>query len=331
MRQLIETGVFLGLAIAIHLAFAWKGSEAGGDKGGAAGTEYVSLAGAPPQIETVLEEWTRPPDIQATIVEQPDLPEIAEIDAPAAPPLEADVSPRAAVQIAALAPSERPKAPDMQAVQTPLTPPPELEPVVSEMAPPTPVKPVDVPKPDTQQPVVRSTQAPPPPQPLPDMALPTPEPPPPAPEKPKADPKPKPKPKKKAVKAETAQKASPGALEQKAAGSSGGQQAGSNGKTKAVGTGQVKKHVAVWQSKIQSRIERNKRAPRGTKAKGKVRLKIRVAPSGQILAVSVARSSGHAALDQAAVQAVKRSKRFAKAHKSLSKGSYGFAFNVVFR
>jgi protein TonB len=329
MRQLLETGVFLGLAIAFHLAFGWKGPEAGGDKGGAAGTEYVSLAGAPPQIETVLEEWTRPPDIQAAIVEQPDLTEIAEIEAPAAPPLEADVSPRAAVQIAALAPSERPKPPDMQAVQTPLAPPPALEPVVPEMAPPTPVKPVDMPKPDTQQPVVASTQAPPPPQPLPDSTLPTPEPSPPAPETPKADPKPKPK--KEAVRAETAQKASPGALEQKAAGSNGGQQAGSNGKTKAVGEGQVKKHMAVWQSKIQSRIERNKRAPRGKKATGKVRLKIRVAPSGQILAVSVARSSGHASLDQAAVQAVKRSKRFAKAHKSLSKASYGFAFNVVFR
>ena len=79
------------------------------------------------------------------------------------------------------------------------------------------------------------------------------------------------------------------------------------------------------------RESRNKRLPKGVKGKGTTHLRIRVSPTGQLVSAQITKSSGVAAFDQAALSAVKRSGRFAKAPKGLTKASYSFRFSIKFK
>ncbi|MDA5558780.1 energy transducer TonB [Shimia sp. MMG029] len=330
MKRLFEFCIFVALAAGMHIMLAMKGPDSGGATGGAGGEAYITLAGASAQIETVLEEWTRPPAVQDVLdLEQPsfDTPEAAPVAV-----LEMDHAPRAALTIAALAPSAPPKAPDVSALQSPITPPPAMTLPALQMQPTTPDSQPD--KPASKQDARPAPQSQPRPKtPVIEAALVAPTSPPPP------DPTPAPKkkvqkktakPKKDAQRADKAQKASAGSTAQKAAGSGGGSEAGTSGKVNALGKGQSAKLKAIWGSKIQARIERNKRAPRGEKGSAVVQIRMSVAADGRLVAVSVAKSSGIAAFDTAALQAVKRAKRFAKAPKKLPQTNHGFIFKMRF-
>lgn len=176
--------------------------------------------------------------------------------------------------------------------------------------------------------------------PVPDTATAVPQPTPP----PQAAPLPRIKPKKRPQKAKAsppkpaakpdtkARKASSGASAQKAAGSGGGTQAGTSGRAKTASLSKSKEAslIATWGSRIRTRIERRKRFPKGARAKGRVILKVAISRSGQLQGVSVRRSSGHAALDAAAVKAVRQAGKFPPAPKQLTRAVYQFSLPVDF-
>ena len=183
----------------------------------------------------------------------------------------------------------------------------------------------DAPTPDTQT----ATPQPPEPEPEPEAQLePTPDP------TPTTDPLPKtrPKPRPDVKVAKTRQKASAGSQKQRSAGSGGAATAGNKGKAETnVAPGVRAKALAVWGAKIRSQVERRKRHPKGTRAGGTVGLRLSVARDGRLQSVSVVRSSGHAALDNAAAAAVQRAGRFKAAPKELSKAAYSFSLSMNFR
>ncbi|WP_417806849.1 energy transducer TonB [Thioclava sp.] len=171
----------------------------------------------------------------------------------------------------------------------------------------------------------QARETPPPPQ----TVLPPPEMPRPV-AKPKA--KPKPQPKTATKTAPKASRASQAAPKQQAQGAGGGAAAGQQGKAKAatLSSGQTRAAMAAWGAQIRARIERAKTPPAGAGA-GRVVVTLRVSRSGQLLSVSLARSSGRAALDRAALQAVRRAGRFAPAPKGLGAQSYAFDLPMAFR
>ncbi len=63
---------------------------------------------------------------------------------------------------------------------------------------------------------------------------------------------------------------------------------------------------ARWQSQVVARINRFKRKPRGTSESGTVAVRFTISDSGAVTGARVSRSSGNAALDQAAVGIVQR-------------------------
>lgn len=160
---------------------------------------------------------------------------------------------------------------------------------------------------------------PPPPEPEPD---PEPEP------EPKPRPKPAPKPVATPPTAQTSNQTSAGRAAQRAAGSGGGAQAGAAGgaSTATISAGQRAKLQSIWGAKIRSRIERRKRYPAGARGSGRVVLRITVAASGALVNYRVAKSSGVAAFDQAALKAVARAGKFPKAPKGI--GASQFTFNL---
>jgi protein TonB len=128
------------------------------------------------------------------------------------------------------------------------------------------------------------------------------------------------------------QSASAGVAPQKSAGSGGSANAGNRGSaaTSTLSKGQEAKLIAVWGARIRSHIERKKRQPSGTRAKGEVVLKMSVDRDGRLQAVSVRRTSGDARLDAAAVAAVQRAGRFPPAPNDLPGTVFGFSLGINF-
>jgi periplasmic protein TonB len=138
---------------------------------------------------------------------------------------------------------------------------------------------------------------------------------------PRAEAKPRPEPKPRATAQAPAQRAS-GAGKQANAGQGG------RAKDTAREGADSGALMAQWGGAIRSSVLRAQRAP-ATNARGTVHLRISVQANGQLAAVSVTKSSGHAALDAAAVSAVKRA-RLPAAPKGIS-GPQQFNLPVAFR
>lgn len=177
---------------------------------------------------------------------------------------------------------------------------------------------------------------------LPDPVLLPPEPPkitPPkvAEDKPKPPP-PKPKPERreraeKPKQAKPAPERSESRAAARAAGSGAGAQAGTGGTDAqaTVAAGTVKSQLAKWGATIRTRIERRKSYPAAAgRASGSVGLALRVGRDGALLSAAVNRSSGHPALDAAALAAVQKAGRFPAAPAELAKPSYAFSISVKF-
>lgn len=185
-------------------------------------------------------------------------------------------------------------------------------------------------RPDLQMPqlVPQATQTPDPPR----IATRSARPPKPKPPKPKAPAKqvtPKPKTQKKAA---SAAPSTAGRQAQKAAGTGGGPVRGNSGKAQSSTLGKAEKArlLAIWKSRISAKIQRSKRNAPG-KAAGAVDLVITLSRSGQILGVSVRRSSGNAALDKAALDTIRRARRFPPAPKKLPGDTFRFAQRLTFK
>lgn len=119
---------------------------------------------------------------------------------------------------------------------------------------------------------------------------------------------------------------------QRAAGSGGGPAAGAGGSAQGatVSKAQRESAMASWGARIRSRVERRKTYPRAARrATGTAIVSIRVTAQGQLAGVGLARSSGNATLDQAALQAVRRAGRFPAAPAGIS-GTQTFTLPLVF-
>ncbi|SDI62531.1 TonB family protein [Lutimaribacter saemankumensis] len=100
-------------------------------------------------------------------------------------------------------------------------------------------------------------------------------------------------------------------------------------KTPAPSAAQTRSLMADWGGRVRASVEKNKRFPRGTRASGKVNLRLTLSHTGQLQGVVITRSSGNEALDRAAVAAVQRA-RFPAAPKGLAAGSHRFNLPVSF-
>ncbi|KIC24093.1 TonB family protein [Leisingera sp. ANG-M6] len=175
-------------------------------------------------------------------------------------------------------------------------------------------------QPAAAQPVQADTTPPPPPKPR--KPAPKPEP------QAKLDPEPQQKPAPKA----NSNRNSAGQQAQRAAGSGGGAEAGQSGgaRTATANPGREAKLRNVWGNKIRARIERRKRYPSGAKGQAQVVLRLTVARDGRLLDHRVARSSGIAAFDQAALAAVARAGNFPPAPKKLQASQIRLSLPISF-
>lgn len=98
--------------------------------------------------------------------------------------------------------------------------------------------------------------------------------------------------------------------------------------TVALTSGQRQSLMSTWGAQIRARIDRGRPAVRG---RGVVVLRLQVRRDGALAGVGIAQSSGNAALDQAAVQAVQRAGRFPAAPEGLREAQYGFSLPLRFR
>lgn len=146
-------------------------------------------------------------------------------------------------------------------------------------------------------------------------------------------PQPKPAAKRAPAPKKPARQASAAAPAQRAAGSGGGAMAGDQGQAAAATLSQsrVKDLKASWGAAIRARIERRKAYPKAAAgAKGKVTVRLAVARGGTLASVSVVKSSGHPALDGAALEAVRAAGRFPAAPDGLDAASYTFTLPMTF-
>ncbi|MHA6324359.1 energy transducer TonB [Roseivivax sp. CAU 1753] len=93
--------------------------------------------------------------------------------------------------------------------------------------------------------------------------------------------------------------------------------------------GQVQAAQAQWGAQIRSAVARAQRYPGNTRATGRATVRLDVAPSGQLRAVRLVQSSGHSALDQAALTAARRA-RLPRAPGILRAASYSFNLPLSF-
>lgn len=87
---------------------------------------------------------------------------------------------------------------------------------------------------------------------------------------------------------------------------------------------------AQWGSAIYAQVRRHMRYPRGTTQSGTAKLALQIASNGKLSDLRLTRSSGNAELDRAALRAVSRAGRFAKAPKGLSGDSHKFSLSLTF-
>jgi protein TonB len=222
------------------------------------------------------------------------------------------------------------KPPELAQPELPRQAPPQIAapaPAMPDLTPPQAVTPMPGPQMALPQmeslPDLSQAKQPPPPAPAPEPA-------------PKAEPKPQP-----AADSQLRPKARPAppakpvvaSQAQRAAGSGGGATAGEARAASAATLNPAKTQSlkSGWGAAIRARVERRKRYPASARgASGSAVLRITVGRDGSLHGVSVGRSSGNRALDQAAVQAVRAARRFPAAPKGLGDASYTFSLPVQF-
>ena len=129
----------------------------------------------------------------------------------------------------------------------------------------------------------------------------------------------------------TVKKKSSSAKRQVAAGAGNGKAAGKKKQAKAPAKRQASSPAAKarWGGSIRSAVERRKKYPANTRARGRVVLTVAVSSNGRLASVKVKRSSGNRTLDKAAVSAVQRA-RFKAAPKGVKSGVHYFSLPISF-
>jgi periplasmic protein TonB len=119
---------------------------------------------------------------------------------------------------------------------------------------------------------------------------------------------------------------------QAAAGAGGSVAAGRDGPAEISSLSATRRSslLGSWGAEIRSRIERRKRAIRGTSAGGTATVRLMVAADGRLLGLALAQSSGSPELDQAALDAVRRAGRFGPAPAQLGLAQHAFALPIRF-
>lgn len=254
MRQVLNSMVFGGIAVGLHIAaFAIRPPQGGAEAAGEGGQQLLSVAAASASYAAMAKAWETPPQVmqmpQSVMPVAPAMPGV-----PALLPM-TDSTPGAPAPRMLLADRATPKAPTLE---------------------------------------TRSAQPP---------------------AKPPAAP---------------SQPSSP-TRQKKAAGAGAGQAAGerSNARSATATPERQRSLMAQWGGAIRAGIDRAKRPPRGA-GEGMVTLSVQVMADGQLHAVKVRTSSGNPALDIAALEAVKRAKRFPPAPSGLGGGSFGFTLKIRF-
>lgn len=296
MKGVVSAALFLGLAVGVHLAVAaavLRDSAEGTSAAGEGGDALLTLQASNVAVAAMVADWERP---RAAPLDRP----VAQVAAPQVPHA-TDV---------ALSVSEA--APQVAAVPMPIPAAPQQEVAFDAPSAPSVPAPREAPKPDE-----------------PDDTPPT-----------KIVPKPRPEtaqvvPVKDPVKAPVTQPATQGgdhaSEKARAAGTGGGPKAGAARTTQGAGlsTAQRQSVLASWGGQIRARIERRKRAPRGAGG-GVVMLAISVSKDGGLIGVRVQRSSGSSTLDKAAIDAVKRVRKFPAAPKKFDRARADFSLPIRF-
>lgn len=291
MTARMQAIVALALAAGLHLAaMAVVQTSGSATSSGAAGESLLSLQPADGAIADLVAAWDRPPDVQPDIA-MPEPPAPPHIsDAPPPLPRAALDQDRPANRVAAL-----PQAPT--ATDTPLT--------ADATRPPAPVAEAVA----TLRPKIRPAR--PDPRPATQRAAVAPAPP---------------------AQSRPAQ-AQPAQAPQQAAGAGQTDTSGDQGQARAAtaATAAQSDLVAGWGATIRNRIEGRKTYPPSAgRAAGRVGLRLTVHRSGQLVTVAVATSSGHAALDQAALRAVTSAGRFPAAPQGVQGDTHSFALPMSF-
>ncbi|MCU0910748.1 MAG: TonB family protein [Rhodobacteraceae bacterium] len=125
----------------------------------------------------------------------------------------------------------------------------------------------------------------------------------------------------------------PDAPAQRAEGTGDRRSAGQQGQgaARAAPAGTLRALEREWGAAILSRIARRQHYPAGDHGSGTARVSLTVGRDGRLQGVGLAASSGSAALDRAALEAVRRAGRFPPAPAELDKASYVFAVPMTFR
>lgn len=330
MRRLVEPAVFLGLASALH-ASVWIGFGGGGAPAwsGAGAGAAVVVEAASPATAALVRRWEAPPErapdpaipAAPSPVAGPALPMPPATDAPVAvatpealaAPGQAEGLPRVETFVAApvqgspeiAMPAALAEAQAPALARTAQAAAPPAKPTPPDLGAPAPAALTENP-PDAEAARTAAPSDPVRPRPRserrasrpPEAAAPS------APAQP----------------SQTA--AAVGAPEPAAAGSgSGGEPA----------LGVLRALEAEWGAAILSRIARQQRYPAGDHGSGTARVTLTVSRDGRLRDLRLAASSGSAALDRAALEAVRRAGRFPAAPRELDDGVYVFAVPMTFR
>ncbi len=327
MRRLAEITAFLGLSAAVHAGvMAGLGNSLGGPEGqGNGGADRVTLQAAPEGLQALADRWTTAPSLmEATVpVMPPDIPEAPqEIRAdtasssrflpptPLAPAMDMTPPPIQAT------PAPAPTRPESMAQPSVLAAPqialpgapgslPDISPTARLASPLTAPDPLRPPRPDTASPT---------PPVNPDHAV-------------AASPRPIARPASPPPSAAPAAP-QPARIAQGAGGGATQGAAQASAAAASISNAQRQSLMSGWGAQIMARIERARPRVRGS---GQVTLTLQIARSGQLAALSVSQSSGDAALDEAAISAVRRAGRFPAAPDGLTDASYGFSLPIRFR
>ena len=143
MSKILQFSGLLGVSAAAHVMLFLGAAPHGGTPSGAGGTQDVTLAAAPPQLAQMVQDWTRPVEVQGET-------------AALRPPPVSDLAPATVVQGVPTAPGTLPLP--LQVTQAEQTPDPVTPPApVAPPAPPAPVPPMVRPSPrPTPQPVAQA-------------------------------------------------------------------------------------------------------------------------------------------------------------------------------
>lgn len=319
MRRVAEIAGFLGLSAVVHAGMmAGLGGTLGGAEGqGAGGSDRVTLQAAPDSIAALTERWTTAPE-PATVPAALQTPEMStqSLQMQADDPVLRRTQPPSPPQLRQDPPaiSTAPARPTLAPIPSVAPPVPAVPDTANALSQQAESPPTRLTAPGAQTHPDLDTAAPPP---LGSTRLAA-----------AISPRPTARP----FEAPPRQPASTPQAARVADGAGGGTSQGAAETpprtAPALSAAQHQSLMSQWGAQIMARIERAR--PR-VRASGQVVLALQVARSGQLAGLSIARSSGDPALDEAALSAVRRAGRFPAAPDALTEASYGFSLPIRFR